>query len=99
MIVHGFVDEKHIKREREKARALKKSGWWKQQLAERRCFYCSGEFAAAELTMDHKTPMSRGGRSTKGNVVPCCKECNNEKKFYTPAEMIMRQADSSPSQD
>jgi 5-methylcytosine-specific restriction endonuclease McrA len=30
--------------------------------------------------MDHIVPISRGGRTTKGNVVPCCKECNNAKK-------------------
>ena len=31
--------------------------------------------------MDHVVPLVRGGRSTKGNVVPACKECNTTKKY------------------
>ena len=30
--------------------------------------------------MDHVVPIVRGGRSTKGNIVVSCKECNNAKK-------------------
>ena len=30
--------------------------------------------------MDHLVPLVRGGRSTKGNLVPACKECNTAKK-------------------
>ena len=41
---------------------------------------------AQELTMDHIVPIARGGRSTKGNVVPACKECNNTKKQLLPME-------------
>lgn len=36
--------------------------------------------------MDHIVPVSRGGRSTKGNVVACCKECNSAKKQLLPME-------------
>jgi 5-methylcytosine-specific restriction endonuclease McrA len=28
----------------------------------------------------------RGGKSTRGNVVPACKECNNRKKYLLPVE-------------
>ncbi|MBW1865498.1 MAG: HNH endonuclease, partial [Deltaproteobacteria bacterium] len=28
----------------------------------------------------------RGGKTTRGNVVPCCKECNNKKKQLLPLE-------------
>lgn len=31
--------------------------------------------------MDHIVPIVRGGKSTKGNVVPACKECNAKKKY------------------
>ncbi|MEZ4578779.1 MAG: HNH endonuclease [Desulfobacterales bacterium] len=31
--------------------------------------------------MDHIVPISKGGQSTKNNVVPCCKTCNSEKKI------------------
>jgi 5-methylcytosine-specific restriction endonuclease McrA len=36
--------------------------------------------------MDHIVPIARGGKTTKGNVVPCCKECNNLKKQLLPME-------------
>ena len=84
-------DEAHVAREREKARELRKSAWWKEQLARGICHYCGGKFPPEELTMDHIVPVVRGGRSVRGNVVPCCKKCNNEKKYMTPAEMIMKQ--------
>ena len=90
MMVHGFVDAVHVKKEKEKARQLRKTGWWKQKLAEGVCHYCQNSFVKEHLTMDHKVPISRGGRSTKGNVVVCCKDCNSEKKYLTPAEMILR---------
>ena len=72
-------DEKHIAREREKARELRRSSWWKNELAKGICHYCGGHFPPDELTMDHIVPVVRGGRSTRGNVVVCCKECNNAK--------------------
>jgi 5-methylcytosine-specific restriction endonuclease McrA len=31
--------------------------------------------------MDHIVPLIRGGKTTRGNVVPACKECNNKKKY------------------
>ena len=39
--------------------------------------------------MDHLVPVSRGGKSVKGNVVVACKECNNKKTYKTPVEMIL----------
>jgi 5-methylcytosine-specific restriction endonuclease McrA len=41
--------------------------------------------------MDHILPVVRGGKSTRGNCVPCCKSCNTEKKYLTPAELILRE--------
>ncbi|PIU00167.1 MAG: HNH endonuclease [Bdellovibrionales bacterium CG10_big_fil_rev_8_21_14_0_10_45_34] len=76
-------------KEKQKARELRQSQWWKQQLAKGVCFYCEKTFAPNELTMDHKIPLSRGGRSTKGNIVPCCKDCNNKKTYLTPAEIVL----------
>ena len=73
-------DEKHIAREREKARELRRSSWWKNELAKGICHYCGGHFPPDELTMDHIVPVVRGGRSTRGNVVVCCKEWNYAKK-------------------
>ncbi|MBN2144154.1 MAG: HNH endonuclease [Candidatus Aureabacteria bacterium] len=84
-------DEKHIKKEREKARVLRQSRWWKQKLMEGVCYYCGKQFSPSELTMDHRLPLARGGKSTQGNCVPCCKECNKTKKCLTPAELILNQ--------
>lgn len=36
--------------------------------------------------MEHIVPIVRGGRSTKANVVPCCKACNSQKKYLLPVE-------------
>jgi 5-methylcytosine-specific restriction enzyme A len=85
-----IVDPKHISRERAKARELRASQWWKQVLAKGTCHYCQEKFEKARLTMDHVVPVARGGRSTKGNVVVSCKECNNKKRWMTPAELLMQ---------
>jgi len=74
------LEDGDLKRERALARDLRESQWWKRRIAKGLCHYCGRTFPARELTMDHIVPVSRGGRTTKGNVVPCCKECNNAKK-------------------
>jgi len=80
------LDETDIRRERQKARELRSSQWWKRRCAKSECYYCRQSFNPKDLTMDHIIPISRGGRTTKGNVVPCCKECNNNKKQLLPIE-------------
>jgi len=50
------------------------------------CHYCSRSVSPGQLTMDHIVPISRGGVSSRGNVVPCCHECNNKKKESLPME-------------
>lgn len=83
-------DEAHIKRERAKARELRNSSYFQELFRKGICHYCHGKFAVDELTLDHIVPVARGGRSTRGNMVVCCRKCNMEKKYLTPAEMIMR---------
>ncbi len=78
--------DEDINREKNKARDLRRSQWWKNRRASGRCHYCSESFPVQELTMDHVVPLSRGGRSVKSNVVPCCKECNSQKKYLLPIE-------------
>ena len=46
--------------EKQKARDLRKSPWWKKKTAAGRCYYCSGIFPPSELTMDHIIPLSKG---------------------------------------
>jgi 5-methylcytosine-specific restriction protein A len=78
------LSETDIKRERSKARDLKNSQWWKRKCARGICFYCGNAVPPKELTMDHI--VTRGGKSTKGNLVPSCKACNNQKKHLLPSE-------------
>jgi len=80
------VSDAEIRREKAKARVLRVSAWWKRRLAAGRCGYCDRPTAPRELTMDHRVPLVRGGRSTKGNVVPACKACNVAKKYRLPTE-------------
>ena len=75
-----------IRKERQKARELRESQWWKRRLAKGVCYYCRRSFPPKELTMDHIVPVSRGGKSTKSNVVTACKACNNTKKQLLPME-------------
>ncbi len=77
------------KQEREKARALRATDWWRAQLEKGVCHYCGRQVGAENLTMDHVVPIARGGKSVRSNCVPCCKACNNEKKTAMPVERIL----------
>lgn len=83
----SVLSAEEIRRERAKARELRQSPWWKRKRAAGVCHYCGETFPPAELTMDHIVPLARGGRSTKGNLVPACKPCNTEKKNKLAFEM------------
>jgi 5-methylcytosine-specific restriction endonuclease McrA len=80
------VDEQDIRRERQKAKELRASQWWKRKRGAGICHHCGGKFPPKELTMDHLVPIIRGGKSTKGNLVPSCKECNSARKHRLPFE-------------
>ncbi len=86
----GMLDpsesEKAVKKEKEKARALRQSGWWMRKTQKGVCFYCQRQVGRDNLTMDHIVPLSRGGQSKRGNIVAACKECNNKKKYLLPIE-------------
>ncbi len=84
----GFdgMDEAEIRTERAKAREMRKTRWWQQKTASGECYYCLQIVSFQELTMDHLVPLTRGGRSTRDNLVPSCKECNTRKKNMLPLE-------------
>ena len=54
-----------------------------------RCQYCGEKKGAAELTLDHIMPRSRGGDNSPVNVVTACVPCNNRKANRTPSEARM----------
>lgn len=87
---------KRIRKERDKAREIKKTIWWKNKLHKGFCHYCGQQFSPDQLSMDHIVPLARGGKSTKGNLVVACMKCNRKKKLETPAEAILRKI-SGPS--
>ncbi len=80
------IPDEQIRKEKEKARRLRKTQWWRAKLDKGICYYCHRKVGRENLTMDHIVPLSRGGKSRKGNVVPACKDCNNKKKSLLPVE-------------
>lgn len=80
------IDEAEIRRQRAIARELRKTRWWQQKTASGQCHYCGKKNAYKNLTMDHVLPLTRGGKSTKDNLVPSCKKCNTAKKSMMPLQ-------------
>jgi 5-methylcytosine-specific restriction enzyme A len=83
---YQIISEQEIRREKEKARRLRQSGWWMRKIQNGICYYCHQNVGRTNLTMDHVLPLSRGGKSRKGNLVAACKACNNKKKYLLPIE-------------
>jgi 5-methylcytosine-specific restriction endonuclease McrA len=52
------------------------------------CAYCGHRYGRTNLTRDHVTPRSRGGKNSWDNVVTACKGCNQWK-----ADKILKEAD------
>lgn len=50
------------------------------------CAYCQDR--DTDLHMEHMTPLSRGGRHTRSNVVPACPPCNLRKGARTALEFL-----------
>lgn len=63
------------------------------------CQYCCKKFAEKKLTIDHVTPLSRGGLHTWDNVVAACSACNNKKgnKTVEQARMALMKMPAKPS--
>lgn len=55
-----------------------------------RCQYCGRKAPMSELTYDHVVPRAQGGKTTWGNIVTCCFECNRDKGARTPEQAGMR---------
>lgn len=58
------------------------------------CCYCGVPIDRKSLSQDHLIPMNKShlGLHAWGNVVPCCKDCNNEKQQKPWREFIDRKA-------
>jgi 5-methylcytosine-specific restriction enzyme A len=83
-----MVTEAEIKRERQKARELRKSRWWQSKIQKCNCYHCGKDLDASTVTMDHLLPIAKGGKSTKTNVVTACKECNTKRHSTTVFDLL-----------
>jgi 5-methylcytosine-specific restriction endonuclease McrA len=55
---------------------------WQETIARQadRCFHCGRPFTKSRpATMDHVTPLSKGGRHSAENIVAACRVCNSRK--------------------
>lgn len=60
-------------------------------LSSPRCFYCKRFIKKKHRTIEHKVPLSRGGKHTASNVVMACGRCNSRKSSMTSEEFIERE--------
>ncbi len=60
-----------------------------------RCFYCGLDLSDGSGHFDHKTPVTKGGRTTAMNLVYCCPRCNTRKQTMTAAEYLDLIADET----
>jgi 5-methylcytosine-specific restriction endonuclease McrA len=61
---------------------------WEERVAEFNgyCAYCLQPMDA--VSMDHMTPIVKGGGNTLSNVIPCCLSCNQKKHTRTLLEVV-----------
>lgn len=55
------------------------------EAADHACIYCGSQ---EQPTMDHLTPLARGGNHTAENVAPACRPCNSSKGARTVQEWM-----------
>lgn len=95
-------DDLRYRRERERAKQIKKTNWWNTIKSKGICYYCGTKVDPSEITMDHVIPISQGGMSSKSNIVPACKSCNNKKKNTNPIDQLfdaIKKSDDAPNND
>lgn len=64
------------------------------------CYYCNKKIKG-KRTVDHKTPISRGGLTVEENLCASCDKCNSEKGFLTEEEYmeVLRQSNDEINKD
>lgn len=50
------------------------------------CYYCGKPIENRNKTIDHKTPIIKGGTNAIENLCVCCQSCNSKKHDKTEAE-------------
>jgi 5-methylcytosine-specific restriction endonuclease McrA len=52
------------------------------------CVYCEAALHQNAVHLDHKVPISRGGKHTVSNLCVSCAPCNHAKGTMTPEEFL-----------
>jgi len=56
----------------------------------RRCYLCKRDaLTDAEIHIDHRVPIARGGAHTRANVAVACADCNTRKSTLTDSEEFL----------
>lgn len=55
-----------------------------------KCYYCDREVPKEERVGDHFEPLSKGGEHCVDNLVPACKQCNQDKSDMMPGDFITK---------
>lgn len=59
----------------------------------RACVWCGREVWEQDLTVEHLLPRSRGGTSTRANLLLACKTCNHQRRSKALAAYARQRAD------
>lgn len=81
-VQHPVVDVVPIPDERLWLRVYRADNWREN---DRSCEYCGMRLRLHEVTADHVVPRHKGGVTTKENIKPSCKPCNQAKAAMTAA--------------
>jgi hypothetical protein len=89
----SFLIRPRSKRRRKRYRGLRprQSRTVKNQLYARQsgiCHYCHNHIPFNLWSIDHKTPLSRGGDNLPDNLIGACRECNHRKGNRTEIEYL-----------
>jgi 5-methylcytosine-specific restriction endonuclease McrA len=53
------------------------------------CVYCGADLTGPTITIDHLTPLARGGSSGLANLVLACEGCNVAKGSALPLNFVI----------
>jgi 5-methylcytosine-specific restriction protein A len=73
---------------RDRARIYRRQAYERQR---GKCYYCRRRIDPSAVTADHAVPKSRGGLSTKENIVAACLDCNQKKRDMSAVEFRVLQ--------
>jgi len=53
-----------------------------------KCAYCGAKLLHGTRSTDHIVPLTRNGKNTRNNIVPCCRSCNSQKNNRLLSEWL-----------